>query len=93
MIIPGLPEMVEFSQNTFGQGYEREINDLSAGIFNAFLGVGQGCAPLFGSLSMNYLGWRYTSDIVAFTCIAFAVVYYSFGGGAEAFSKTMDNFK
>ena len=93
MIIPGLPEMVEFAQNTFGQKYEREINDLSAGIFNAFLGFGQGLAPLFGSLSMSKLGWRYTSDIVAFTCIVFALIYYAFGGGSKAFSKTLANFR
>ena len=48
---------------------------------------------MFGSLSMSQLGWRYTSDIVAFTCITFAIIYYSFGGGSQAFSKTINNFR
>ena len=48
---------------------------------------------MFGSLSMSRLGWRYTSDIVAFTCILFAIIYYSFGGGSQAFSKTINNFR
>ena len=50
-------------------------------------------APLFGSLSMSKLGWRYTSDIVAFTCLVFAIIYYAFGGGSKAFSKTLANFR
>lgn len=93
MIIPGLPEMVEHSQNVFGDRYEREVNDLSSGIFNAFLGVGQGLAPLYGSMSMQSIGWRLTTDVVAIVCLTFAVVYYVLGGGYEAFSKTIENFK
>ena len=42
---------------------------------------------------MSQLGWRYTSDIVAFTCIVFAIIYYAFGGGSQAFSKTVANFR
>ena len=39
MMIPGLPEMVESTIPHF-PGQVREVNDLSSGIYNAFLGFG-----------------------------------------------------
>ena len=39
MMIPGLPEMVESTIPLY-PGLEREINDLSSGIYNSFLGFG-----------------------------------------------------
>lgn len=39
LMIPGLPEMVESAMPRF-PGQERRVNDLSSGIFNAFLGFG-----------------------------------------------------
>ena len=39
MIVPGLPEMVE-SMLPLYPGQEREVNETSSGIFNAFLGLG-----------------------------------------------------
>lgn len=39
MIIPALPEMVESTIPMY-PGQERQVNDLSSGLFNAFLGLG-----------------------------------------------------
>jgi len=39
MMIPGLPEMVESTIPLF-PGQERDVNDLSSGLYNAFLGFG-----------------------------------------------------
>lgn len=39
MMIPGLPEMVESTIPLY-PGQEREVNDLSSGIYNSFLGFG-----------------------------------------------------
>lgn len=39
MMIPGLPEMVE-SQIILYPGQERDVNNLSSGIYNSFLGFG-----------------------------------------------------
>ena len=50
MMIPGLPEMVESTLPHF-PGQETIVNDLSSGIFNAFLGFGQVLAPMYGSTS------------------------------------------
>ena len=38
-LIPGLPEMVEGALVHF-PGQEREVNNMSSGIFNSFLGLG-----------------------------------------------------
>ena len=42
---------------------------------------------------MESMGWRLTTDVVAIICVVFAIVYYVLGGGYEAFSKTIENFK
>ena len=39
LLIPGLPEMVDCSLPLY-PGEEREVNDLSSGVFAAFLGIG-----------------------------------------------------
>lgn len=92
MMIPGLPEMVEFALPKF-PGQERRVNDLSSGLFNAFLGIGQVIAPLYGSNMTSAVGFRLTSDYVAIICFAFALIYFECGGGADAFIKTGKNLQ
>ena len=87
MMIPGLPEMVESSLPLY-PGQETEVNNLSSGIFNSFLGFGQVLAPTYGSFVSEAVGFRLTADIVAITCLVFAVVYFAIAGGPEAF-KTL----
>ena len=84
MMIPGLPEMVESTLPHF-PGQETTVNDLSSGIFNAFLGFGQVLAPMYGSTSKKMLGFRLTCDIVALICLVFGVMYFFIGDGIEAF--------
>ena len=66
---------------------ETQINDLSAGIFNSILGLGQISGPIYGSLVTSYIGFRLCSESVAFVCLVFAFVYFTFGKGLDAFSK------
>lgn len=87
MMIPGLPEMVESTIPLY-PGQEREINDLSSGIYNSFLGFGQVIAPAYGSFVTEAIGFRMTSDIVAILCLAFAISYFSLAGGMSAFRMT-----
>ena len=87
MLIPGLPEMVESTLPLY-PGQERKINDLSAGIFNSFLGFGQVIAPAYGSFVTEALGFRSSTDIAAITCFTFAVIYFVVAGGIEAFKNT-----
>ena len=48
-------------------------------------------APLYGTVSMQHLGFRWTNDIVALITLAFALVYLYAGGGWKAFGKTCRN--
>ena len=87
MMIPGLPEMVESTIPLY-PGQEREINDLSSGIYNSFLGFGQVIAPAYGSFVTEAIGFRMTSDIVAILCLVFAISYFFLAGGLAAFRMT-----
>ena len=92
MMIPGLPEMVESTLPLF-PGQEQVVNDLSSGVFNAFLGLGQVFAPMYGSTVKDLLGFRLTCDIVALICFVFGLFYFLIGGGIEAFRNTAANIK
>jgi len=92
LLIPGLPEMIESSMTVF-PGQENKVNNLSAGIFNSFLGFGQVLAPAYGSVMVEQVGFRITCDVVAIIFIAFGLSYFIMGDGYEAFATTIENKK
>jgi hypothetical protein len=49
-LVPSLPEMIESAMCYYPASAETEINDISSGMFNMFLGIGQIIGPLYGSL-------------------------------------------
>lgn len=73
---------------TLYPGQERMVNDLSSGIFNSFLGIGQVIAPAYGSFLTEAVGFRMTCDIVAIILFVFAILYFAIAGGAEAFRSS-----
>ena len=83
-LIPGLPEMVEGALVHF-PGQEREVNNMSSGIFNSFLGLGQVIAPLYGSTANALIGFKHTTTISSALDLCFAILYFAFAGGATAF--------
>ena len=87
MMIPGLPEMVE-STLVHYPGQERDVNNLSSGIYNSFLGFGQVIAPAYGAFVTEAVGFRLTADIVAMICLFFGIAYIVLAGGCEAFRNT-----
>jgi MFS family permease len=87
MMIPGLPEMVESTIPLY-PGQERRVNNLSAGIYNSFLGFGQVIAPAYGAFFTEAIGFRWTADIVAIICFVFGGAYFALAGGPNAFSRT-----
>jgi predicted MFS family arabinose efflux permease len=87
MLIPILPELVEAASLHHGP----DTKDLCAGVFNAFLGIGQLCAPAFGTLMFSHCGFRTTSTTVAGICIGFASVYIVKGDGLQAFKKSFNS--
>ena len=84
LLVPSLPEMIESVIHKYPDD-EFLINDLSSGIFNCFLGIGQISGPLYGSLMTEHAGFRLTADYVAFILLGFSVIYFFFGSGWSAF--------
>lgn len=64
---------------------EHLVNDLSSGIFNCFLGIGQISGPIYGSLMTSAYNFRLTSDYVAFFCLGFSVLYFFAADGWNGF--------
>lgn len=93
MFIPSLSEMIDSANERFVDYDEREINNMSAGIFNSFIGVGYLIAPLYGSTAFQLVGFRSTMDITACFDIVYALSYFIFAGGYKAFYTTYYNFK
>ena len=46
LLIPALPEMIDSAEQKFPLAKKNDINDVSAGLFNMFLGLGQICGPI-----------------------------------------------
>lgn len=84
ILVPSLPEMIE---SVIHQHPEKEflVNDLSSGIFNCFLGIGQIIAPLYGSLMTEYYGFRLTADILALMMLSYSILYFFLGDGINGF--------
>ena len=91
-LIPALPEMVESALPLY-PGHEGLVNDLSAGIFAAFFGIGQMLAPTFGSFVTAAYSFRFTCDIMAMVTFTFGIMYFLLGGGLGAFRKTWQNLR
>ena len=72
------------------------MNTLCGGLFNAAMGGGQTLGPLVSSLLYDKVGFRWTQDVVALTCIVFAIAYFVFGRGKPRSSKKdklLDEYK
>lgn len=90
MLVPSLPEMIDAGLKRFPE-QEALVNDLSSGIFNCFLGLGQISGPLFGSFMEQKYGFRLTCDWVAFISLGIALLYFCFGKGWVAIQETARN--
>ena len=64
---------------------DEKVNDVSSGIFNMFLGIGQILGALFGTYITQYFGFRICCDSVALMCLIFAILYFIFADGCKAF--------
>lgn len=91
ILVPSLPEMIE-SVIPHYPGQEEKINDLSSGLFNMFLGIGQVIGPLYGAIVTETYGYKVCADVVAIISLFFAVLYYLITDGKEALvtSKWVD---
>ena len=88
MIVPCLSEMNDVGKRMF-IGQEENVVFYASGLFNSFLAGGALIGPLFGSMAMNAIGFRLTTDVLAIICLLFAITYIFIGEGLEAFKSTM----
>lgn len=91
MIIPGLSEMIDSQKDSYPPHLMPQINNTASGAYNAFLAFGQVIAPPFASFMNERFGFRVTVDTVAFSCLAFSLLYYWLGSGSEAIRVTLSN--
>jgi MFS family permease len=90
-LIPALPEMISSVETKF-KGQNHAVNNLSAGIFNMMLGIGQMCAPFFAGFFTQNFSFRIMSDIVAIILVSFAFLYLILGTGCSSCIRTRKNY-
>lgn len=88
ILVPSLPEMIETALPLYPASCESQINDISSGLFNMFLGLGQILGPMFGALITEKHGFQTCCDYVAIICLVFSVLYYVVCDGHGAFKKS-----
>ena len=66
---------------------------MAAGVYTSCLGIGMIISPIYGALLDQSIGFRHTTTATAALNLSFGLVYFAFGGGVSAFSKTYRNFK
>jgi len=77
--IPALPEMIDASEKNYSEREVQRVHSLCAGLYNASLGLGQTLGPTISAVLFAAVGFRLTQDIIAISCIVFAIAYLLFG--------------
>lgn len=57
ILVPALPEMIDVAMPLYPESCEGQINDISSGLFNMFLGIGQIIGPIFGAVMTEKYGF------------------------------------
>lgn len=74
-IIPCLPEMIEDVKKKYPHK-PFEASDISSGVFNAMLGFGSMLSPLYGSYMTAAFGFRFCTDTVGYSLLAYSIAYF-----------------
>jgi hypothetical protein len=56
-MIPALSEMIDVALLLYPESSEIKINDISSGLFNMFIGIGQIIGPIYGSYMNKEYGF------------------------------------
>ena len=73
--IPLFPEMLHQIEIKMPELKGDELNNVSAGFFNSFLGAGETLGPITASLLTDQIGFRNSEDVLATLILVFCVVY------------------
>jgi hypothetical protein len=74
--VPLLSEIIAAVQEKEGMGENPLLNDKASGIFNTAYASGCIVAPILGGALENICGFRKTCDVLAFSSLSFAVLYF-----------------
>ena len=77
-LVLSLPTMVEFANSNF-PGQENHVNNMSAGMFNTFMGLGEVIGTIYGALLFDHLGFRGVCDSISIICFSYALIFFLFG--------------
>ena len=87
VVIPIFPEMLHSIENQLPELKGDQLNNVAAGYFNSFLGVGEAIGPIFASVMTSWIGFRKSEDIVAGIIAAYCIAFFLLCGRVALFSK------
>jgi MFS family permease len=77
IFVPLLGEIIEAVKEKEGITEDNEqVSDLASGVFNTSYAIGCLIAPIMGGLLNDLVGFRYTCDIMAFSSLIFAGIFF-----------------
>ena len=76
IFVPLLSEIIAAVQEKEEMGENPLLNDKASGIFNTSYASGCIVAPILGGALENAVGFARTCDILAFSSLAFAALYF-----------------
>jgi len=86
-IVPIFPEMLESVEERYPQYLGgAELSNVSAGMFNSALGVGEAIGPVVSSLLNSRIGFRGSQDVLGLIVSGFCVIYFFMCGGPYMFA-------
>lgn len=83
IVIPIFPEMLAAVEEKFPELAGEELNNVAAGYFNSFLGVGEAVGPISASLLTMQFGFRSSEDGIAIMILVYCVVFFALCGGTS----------
>jgi len=75
-MLPALPEMLDSVQKKYPKDLHNQVNDISSGLFNMFLGIGLILGPIYSSMMTKHYGFKECGDSIAFISFGFGTIYY-----------------
>ena len=82
LLIFSLPEMVDVIDRKYAAelsyGDRMKLYDISSGLFNAVLGMGQVLGPIYATWATELWGFAYCCDYIAIGSLAIGICYLIF---------------
>lgn len=85
LIVPMFPEMQESIEEALPHLKGGVLNNVSAGFFNSFLGVGEAIGPIAASILSSAVGFRRAEDLFGTTVLIFAFAFFMLNGKLSIF--------